>query len=711
MKSDEINKLNKKQKNNLLSNFDVLSKKTKLITLFAITAIIIVTLIVFLVSKGNNVQEDNSCIIQFNTNGGSPIDKIDQDCGLTIVQPKDPVKNGFDFLGWYYEDQNFDFSKAIDEDIVLQARWKAKEGVEIVTISFDSNGGSEQEDIEIQKGSFLTAPVDPVRDGYIFSGWYLDDVKFGFNAFTVTKDITLVAKWEKDNSSKNTNSNGNSQSQTDTSGKNVDKNEEDFDLFYKYDDIVEKYAGRWYLSEYEDIYLDVERKQYYDGTAMEIITTHFAPLQTGQSDLKTPQSFSIYPCSSKSDRINGCGYTNGITISYSDWDDNLKKEQISLGSNSINVGGYKFIRNKGTKNMLTGKMYTKALGIWYLYNSSESLIEICSDSDTVNTIYGAPWYWINTTQFNLNTFETNINYSTESDVANSDDLFNKYGISISGDVLTINNGKETRKFYRTKKYSSVKSVSLNYNSLDLRIGDTMSLKASINPSDAYNKGVSWKSSDSSIVNVDSSGNISALKEGTATITVTTEDGNKKATCNVTVKRIKVTSVNLNQTQLFLNPGQTYTLTATINPLDANIKDVVWSSDNEKVATVDSNGKVTAKSIGKATITVTTKDGNKTAKCEVAVNYPELKADAKIGISYACTNSGCGIYSFISIDATGGSGSYNYSYDVYKDGSYIGTYTSKDIYLPFVAGNYIVEYRVTDSAGNSTTGSVNTTLNP
>ncbi len=82
--------------------------------------------------------------------------------------------------------------------------------------------------------------------------------------------------------------------------------------------------------------------------------------------------------------------------------------------------------------------------------------------------------------------------------------------------------------------------------------------------------------------------------------------------------VSVKSVTLDKTTLSINEGSSYTLTATINPSDATNKSLIWTSDNEKVATV-SNGKVSAVSEGTATITVTTVDGNYSATCKVTVN--------------------------------------------------------------------------------------------
>ena len=142
----------------------------------------------------------------------------------------------------------------------------------------------------------------------------------------------------------------------------------------------------------------------------------------------------------------------------------------------------------------------------------------------------------------------------------------------------------------------------------------------MSPSDATDKTVSWKSSNTSVATVDQNGKVTAVNAGSAVITVTTNDGSKTATCKVTVV-IPVTSVSLNKTELTIEKGKSETLTATVSPSDATNKAVTWQSSNNSIATVDQNGKVTAKELGNVTITVTTKDGSKTATCSVTVKRP------------------------------------------------------------------------------------------
>ncbi len=159
-------------------------------------------------------------------------------------------------------------------------------------------------------------------------------------------------------------------------------------------------------------------------------------------------------------------------------------------------------------------------------------------------------------------------------------------------------------------------ISLNQPTLDLGLGNSVTLTPTFTPADATNRDVTWESSNEAAVTVDANGKITAVGDGSATITVTSKLGYTD-TCVVTVV-VPVTGVTLDKTSLTLEEGQTDTLTATVEPDEADNKNITWSSSDETVATVDATGKVTAVDAGLATITVTTEDGAKTAVCNVTV---------------------------------------------------------------------------------------------
>ncbi len=163
---------------------------------------------------------------------------------------------------------------------------------------------------------------------------------------------------------------------------------------------------------------------------------------------------------------------------------------------------------------------------------------------------------------------------------------------------------------------AVTGVSLDKTSVTLHASETETLTPIFTPSDATNKNVAWESDDEDVATV-AGGVVTAVGVGTATITVTTEDGSKTATCAVTVSPVSVTGVTL-KSATTIKAGKTETLTPTIAPTNATDQAVSWESDDETVATVSAAGVVTGVAAGTANITVTTHDGSYTASCEVTV---------------------------------------------------------------------------------------------
>ena len=162
----------------------------------------------------------------------------------------------------------------------------------------------------------------------------------------------------------------------------------------------------------------------------------------------------------------------------------------------------------------------------------------------------------------------------------------------------------------------VSNITLNKTTLEMFKGDTSTLRATVKPADATDKTVTWKTSNSSVATVNS-GKVTAVGDGTATITVESSNG-IKATCEVSVST-PVESISLNKTSLEMDIDDYTFLTATILPTDATDKTVTWSTTDSEVATVK-NGKVIA--VGEGTATITAKSSNGfTANCLVTVNPP------------------------------------------------------------------------------------------
>jgi uncharacterized protein YjdB len=170
----------------------------------------------------------------------------------------------------------------------------------------------------------------------------------------------------------------------------------------------------------------------------------------------------------------------------------------------------------------------------------------------------------------------------------------------------------------------VTGISLNQSTLNLGIGGRNTLIVIYTPSNTTQTGVTWTSSNESVATV-SNGEVTGISNGTATITATsTANSSKKATCTVTVSNtiVPVTRISLNQGYVNLGPGNTFNLTVTYFPSNTTQMGVTWTSNNPAVATVDSNGQVTAVSGGYAQITArSTANIDLTAVCTISVEIP------------------------------------------------------------------------------------------
>ena len=194
---------------------------------------------------------------------------------------------------------------------------------------------------------------------------------------------------------------------------------------------------------------------------------------------------------------------------------------------------------------------------------------------------------------------------------------------------------------------TVAEIKLSQSTLSMKKGETAALTATITPENATDKSVDWTSSDTKIATVDSTGKVTAVSAGTASITCMAKDGSdKKATCKVTVTDptppkpsvVKVTKITLNKTTASVGKGKTMQLTATVTPTNATNKAVTWKSSNTKIATVSSTGKVTAKSAGTVTITCTAKDGSgKKATCKVTVTEPKPPVKPTVKVTKVTLN--------------------------------------------------------------------------
>ena len=190
---------------------------------------------------------------------------------------------------------------------------------------------------------------------------------------------------------------------------------------------------------------------------------------------------------------------------------------------------------------------------------------------------------------------------------------------------------------RVQIVPAVSELKLNKKETTLLLGGdekkaTETLKVTIEPADAYDQSVSWKSSNEKIVKVSSQGKLTAISAGRATITASTSDrslpSQKTATCQVTVKQA-VQSIEMEARSIEIATGKSKRMSVTILPKNASDQKVTWSSTNESVATVSSTGNIVGNSAGTCEILCTAADGSGAiGRCKVTVLEPITGVQAK-----------------------------------------------------------------------------------
>lgn len=179
----------------------------------------------------------------------------------------------------------------------------------------------------------------------------------------------------------------------------------------------------------------------------------------------------------------------------------------------------------------------------------------------------------------------------------------------------------------------VDSVTLEPESIEIIHGDNAFLVATIYPTDATNKNISWASTDNSIASIDTDGKVVGVSPGTTEISVTTEDVQRTAVSSITVNPILVTGVTIADNIDSIQVGESWQLTATINPDNASDKSVLWSSSNADIASVDQGGLLRGAEPGEVDISVTTNDGGFTDNVQLIIYDPvaSISLDSKYSI--------------------------------------------------------------------------------
>ena len=177
-------------------------------------------------------------------------------------------------------------------------------------------------------------------------------------------------------------------------------------------------------------------------------------------------------------------------------------------------------------------------------------------------------------------------------------------------ATSVSNPEVTADCHITVVPTPVTEINLNQTSVYIQVGATFQFEATILPETATNKNLRWSSGNLEVASIDANGVVTAHAIGTTTINVLAEDGSgitASATVNVIPTPADGIEIQTPASTQF-KVGETISLTAIVSPEDATDKSVVWSSDNNNIATVSTTGVVTAVNVGKVNIKATNSAG-------------------------------------------------------------------------------------------------------
>lgn len=198
----------------------------------------------------------------------------------------------------------------------------------------------------------------------------------------------------------------------------------------------------------------------------------------------------------------------------------------------------------------------------------------------------------------------------------------------------------------TTPHIPVQSVSLDIVERTIHtIGETVQLTATVLPDDAHDKSLSWSTDDEDVAKVSETGFVTTVGNGTAIITVTTNDQSKTASCTVTVSQY-VTGITLDKSSIDMLTGETATVCVSeITPTNAVDQTYTWSSSDTDVVTIDTDGVITAVAAGETTVIATANDGSEVfATCTVKVTLafnpvPGEAVDLGLSVKWSSLNLG------------------------------------------------------------------------
>lgn len=526
-----------------------------------------------------------------------------------------PTKKRYTFAGWYTKKSGG--SKITSKTKVskksnhtLYAHWTKTK----YKITYYLNGG--KNNVKNPSGYYETTATitlkNPTKTGYTFKGWYSDS-KFKKKVTKIKKGSTgarkFYAKWAANTYTVRYNSNGGTGSMADTTSMKYGTSYKLRTNTFKRSGYV--FAGWATSSDGKVVYTDgVSVKNLVSSNgAVKTLYAKWNPIAVEKLSLNVVSvSINVGETYKLQAAISPAEATDNLVWSSS----NTAVATVSNGVVTGETAGMTTITVKSSNGKTASCIVTvktpEVLPSGVTLSEQTATIDVGKTVSLTATV--APG---NATNKSVTWTSNNTSVATVSDGTVAGKSAGTATITV-----TTSNGKTASCTVTVNTPEVLPSgITLSERTARIDVGENVSLAATITPSNATNKTVTWSSNNINVATV-SGGTVTGKSAGTATITASTNNG-KTATCTVTVTESVVVaeSVSLNKYSLNLEKGETEQLQAVIEPSNVTDNFVVWSSADMSVATVDQNGTVKGVNDGKVTITVSTANGKKTT-CSVTV---------------------------------------------------------------------------------------------
>lgn len=585
--------------------FESLKHNKKVLSIGVVSIFGIVFFLIIFSFLLSVIDKKNAVYVKvlFDTNGGTVVSSQTIRKNRTLDPNIKTEKTGFEFIGWEYHGALFDFETKIEKDMVLTARFQ-KTGASLThVVTFETYGGSFVAPIEVSEGKTFTKPFDPSKEGYRFLGWYVGEEPYNFLKTAVSRDITLKAKWEKINSVTHIEQEQvrSASLLKQLSGTWYLKGYEDIYLTFTeesngFDDMW--YFIKWYNIDlldtmelypkmtYQNVYSSQKAEFYYKVLKFHfelkqenlIVKNHdkeyiFTKVQGSQNkysntayekaigrwflensyssyiDITAQKTENILDYDSyciHSTNINLGTLQLGSSIEYGcrkAYDDSLLKGlNIEINNDVIeikNKNGIKhFTKNKTAEfGAVTGIKIDKLSAV--LENGEKlTLFATVTPKEAKNS--KVVW---ESSDSSIVTVEGNPNVvTTTSEGIRYSATIKAHKVGTAQITVKTIDGNYIATSKITVPSVAVESIILNKKETTIYVGNFEILNAIISPVNASNQNLIWTSSNHDVAVVDTKGKVQGLKEGKATITVSTEDGINSSSCVVNVKYITLNIV-------------------------------------------------------------------------------------------------------------------------------------------------------------------------